>query len=145
MIQSVNDFEKRKSKFLLRIPILNDEADNSALLETSESLVFRFQCHKTAQFAKAFRKLDTNAQKSIDKAIQEVLFLRPYESKRLVSPEFRGKRSLRKGDLRIIFAVCEECRALGEVHINNCENCNEHRTSDVIIFVCGHRKHIYDA
>ena len=145
MIQSMNAFEKRKTKFFSRIQMRNDKADNRALLETRESLAFRFQCHKTAEFVKAFRKLDKNAQKSIDKAIQEVLSLWPYESKRLVSPEFRGKRSFRKGDYRIVFAVCEECRAMRLVHMNACKNCDTHSISDIILFVCGHRKHIYDA
>ena len=91
------------------------------------------------------RIFDKKAQKIVDKTIQDALFFQPYESKRLVSPEFRGKRSLRKGDYRIIFAVCEECRKLGDVRINRCENCDEHALNDIILFVCGHRKHIYDA
>jgi mRNA-degrading endonuclease RelE of RelBE toxin-antitoxin system len=106
---------------------------------------FHYTICKTAEFSKAFRKLDKNTQKIIDKTIQFELTLQPYESKRLVASEFRGKRSFRKGDYRIIFAVCEECRLMGLVHLNACENCNKHATNDIILFVCGHRKHIYDA
>jgi mRNA-degrading endonuclease RelE of RelBE toxin-antitoxin system len=144
MIGSASVLEKPKKSSLSRIQMLDDETDCRALLEPRESLALRYRCQQTVEFTKVFHKLDKNAQKLIDKAIQEILVLQPYESKRLVSPEFRGKRSLRTGDYRIIFAVCEECRALGEVHVNKCENCYEHRTSDVILFVCGHRKHIYD-
>ena len=74
----------------------------------------RFQCQKTVEFERAFRKLDKSAQKIVNQIIQEVLFKEPYESKRLVSPELRGKRSLRKGDYRVIFSICEECKKLHE-------------------------------
>jgi mRNA-degrading endonuclease RelE of RelBE toxin-antitoxin system len=144
MIKSVSVFEKPKTSSLPRIQASNGEASYTLLLEPRESLAPRFQCQQTTEFSKAFHKLDKNAQKLIDKAIQEILVLQPYESKRLVSHEFKGKRSLRKGDYRIIFAVCEECRTLGEVYLNKCENCYEHKASDVVLFVCGHRKHIYD-
>jgi len=117
----------------------------NAVLNLRESLPFRYRCHKTAEFDRAFRKLDKGVQELLDKTIQDVLFRQPYESKRLVSPENRGKRSLRRGDYRIIFAVCEECREMRLVHMNACENCDAHSTSDIILFVCGHRKHIYDA
>jgi mRNA-degrading endonuclease RelE of RelBE toxin-antitoxin system len=80
----------------------------------------------------------------LDTTIQDVLFNQPYETKRLVSIQYRGKRSLRRGDYRIIFAVCEECRKLDQVHLNNCKNCMKHGTNDIVMFTCGHRKHIYD-
>jgi mRNA-degrading endonuclease RelE of RelBE toxin-antitoxin system len=115
------------------------------VMEEMEKLQFSYRCHKTIQFSKAFRKLDKRAQKEIDKGIIEVLLLAPFESKKLVSPELRGKRSLRKGDYRIIFAMCEECRKLGEVRVNHCDNCQEHSANCIILFDCGHRKHIYDA
>jgi mRNA-degrading endonuclease RelE of RelBE toxin-antitoxin system len=111
------------------------------LAETSSQI--NYQCSKTAEFTKAFRKLDKNAQNVLDKTIHEELMLQPYESKRLVSPELRGKRSFRKGDYRIVFAVCEECRAMHLVHMNACKNCETHSVSDIILFACGHRKHIY--
>jgi mRNA-degrading endonuclease RelE of RelBE toxin-antitoxin system len=117
----------------------------TALLNPHECPTFPYKCHKTTEFGKTFRKLDKEAQRMVDKTIQDALFLQPYDSKRLVSPEFRGKRSVRKGDYRIIFAICEECRKLGDVRINRCENCDDHSLNDVILFVCGHRKHIYDA
>jgi len=88
--------------------------------------------------------LDGSAQKIIDTAIQETLYYHPYETKRLVSPKYRGKRSLRKWDYRIIFAICEECRKLNEQYSNDCKDCKKHGTNDVIMFTCGHRSHIYD-
>jgi mRNA-degrading endonuclease RelE of RelBE toxin-antitoxin system len=103
-----------------------------------------FQCHTSVEFDKAFRKLDKSAQKIIDRMIKEELSLEPYESKRLVSPELRGKRSIRKGDYRIIFAICQECKKLHEDRINNCYGCKRYGTNNVMIFLCGHRKRIYD-
>jgi mRNA-degrading endonuclease RelE of RelBE toxin-antitoxin system len=117
----------------------------SAMLSTKESLQFPYKCNKTDEFEKAFRKLDTPVQKTIQKTIEEVLFRQPYASKKLISAEHKGKRSLRKGDYRILFAVCEECVKLREVDINRCKSCQSHGTNDVMIFTVGHRKKIYDA
>ncbi len=115
-------------------------------LNPRESQSFpHYKCRKTAEFEKAFRKLDMSVQKMLGKTVEEVLSTQPYESKRLVSAELRGRRSLRKGDYRIIFAVCEECRKLQESYLNNCKTCNKHETNAVMLFTCGHRKHIYDA
>jgi mRNA-degrading endonuclease RelE of RelBE toxin-antitoxin system len=126
MMQSVNHSEKQVS------PKEQEQAS-------------RFQCLKTVEFERAFRKLDKPAQKQVDQIIQEVLFTEPYESKKLVSPELKGKRSLRKGDYRVIFSICEECKKLHEDRINNCFGCNRYETNNVMIFLCGHRNHIYDA
>ncbi|MGA2681878.1 MAG: hypothetical protein ABSF44_08775 [Candidatus Bathyarchaeia archaeon] len=134
--QSVTVFSKNQK--------LNDGANSRTLSKEIESQS-RFQCHKTVEFDKTLRKLHKPVQKLIDKIIQEVLFLEPYESERLVSPKFKGKRSLRKGDYRVIFAICEECRKLHEDRINNCYDCNQYGSNNVMIFLCGHRKHIYDA
>jgi len=130
MIQSVNVSESA-------------QANSRTLLKTIEPLS-RFQCHKTVEFDKSFRKLDKRAQKLIDQKIQEVLFLEPYESKRLVSPQFKGKRSLRSGDFRIIFAICAECKLFHEDRINNCYDCNRYESNNVMLFLCAHRKHAYD-
>ena len=107
-------------------------------------MAFHYQCYRTDEFARAFSKLDSSVQRMIDKSIQEILYYRPYESRRLVSPEYKGKRSLRIKDYRIIFAICEECRKLNEMHLNGCRDCKKHGTNDIIMFTCGHRKHIYN-
>ena len=122
----------------------NAQAHSRTLLKTIDP-PSRFECHTTVEFEKAFRKLDNPAQKKIDRIIQEVLFIEPYKSKKLCSPQFKGKRSLRTGDFRLIIAICAECRQLHEDRINNCYDCNRYGTNNVMIFLCGHRKHIYDA
>lgn len=110
--------------------------------ESSDQL--SYQCCKTAEFSKAFRKLDNNVQEVIENVIQDVLLRQPYESKRLVSPQLKGKRTLRKGDYRILFAICEECRKQHEERINNCRDCGRYEANSIMVFLCGSRKHIYD-
>ena len=81
---------------------------DSTLIKPESST--KYNCQRTEYFEKSFEKLDGAIQKMLEKTICEVLLNRPYESKKLVSPEFKGKRSLRKRDYRIIFAVCELSR-----------------------------------
>jgi|GEM_PF-1693245 len=105
---------------------------------------FLYTLNKTDTFVKSFRKLDGNVQRMLDKSMLDSLSRTPFETKRLVSPVLKGKRSLRKGDYRIIFAICGECRELGEIQANNCTNCRIHGTDDIVVFNCAHRKHAYD-
>ena len=107
-------------------------------------MVFHYRCFQTDEFRRSFRKLDSNVQKRIDKTIRETLFYQPYESKELVAPELKGKRSLRVGNYRVIFAICEECRKLNYVRLNGCNDCRKHGTDDIIMFACTHRKHAYE-
>lgn len=104
---------------------------------------FHYQCYKTDEFTRAFRKLDPHIQRMINKAIQEILFCYPYESKPL-KYELEGKRSLRIKDYRIVFAICEECRKLNQTQLNGCKDCKKHGTNDIIMFTCDHRKHAYE-
>ena len=114
------------------------------MLNVTESSSINFKCHRTIEFDRSFRKLDNNIQRILDKTIQEVLFTQPYESKRLVAPENRGKRCIRKGNYRLIFGICRECREIGAVRLNNCIDCRNRGENDIMLFVCGHRKHVYD-
>jgi mRNA-degrading endonuclease RelE of RelBE toxin-antitoxin system len=116
----------------------------TATLNPTKSPGLYYKCQKTAEFEKAFRKLDMPVQKMIEKTIGEVLLRTPYESKRLISAEHKGKRTLRKGNFRILFAVCQECVKLHEVELNRCKRCETHETNDVVVFTVGHRKKIYD-
>ena len=105
--------------------------------------MFHYRCFKTDEFDDSFRKLDSKVQRRIDKAIKEILFYRPYETKCLVSLELKGKRVLRVGNYRLIFAVCEECRKLNYERLNGCKDCKKHGVDDIIMFTCTHRKHAY--
>lgn len=103
-----------------------------------------YTLNKTDTFVKSFRKLDGNVQEMLDKTVRDALSMEPFKTKRLVSPELKGKRSLRKGDFRIIFSICQECRKLGETRINNCTDCQMHEENNIIIFDCRRRKHAYE-
>lgn len=58
--------------------------------------------------------------------------------------EHRGKRKYRKGDLRIIFAHCGECRSLAHQQYNGCEECTNNADDTLRFFAFGHRRDIYD-
>lgn len=58
--------------------------------------------------------------------------------------EYEGKRSYRKGKLRIVFAHCEECRRLGHQENNDCEECADNTDDTLRFFAFGHRDEIYE-
>jgi mRNA-degrading endonuclease RelE of RelBE toxin-antitoxin system len=123
--------------------VLNDQTVKDAYPREVKSRL-EFQCHKTHEFDKAFRKLDKLAQATINNTINQTLFSDPYESKRLVDPRLKGKRSIRAGNYRVVFAVCEECRKQHEERLNHCQNCDRNGANNIVVFTCGHRNHIYD-
>jgi len=56
----------------------------------------------------------------------------------------RGKRKIKvRGDLRIILAICGECRELGQTKVNKCIDCDSHSDDDVILFNIGTHKEVY--
>jgi len=73
-----------------------------------------------------------------------ILLEDPYNNTGFLNGPLRGKRSDRNGDIRFIFAICEECRKLGHTQRNSCANCDENPDSTVIFFAAGPRKNIYD-
>lgn len=65
--------------------------------------------------------------------------------------EFKGKRSHRVGDYRILFADCQECIERGDTEHNACDDCEElhgenHEDPEDIIklFETGDRPNVYD-
>jgi len=80
----------------------------------------------------------------IERAIQEELTLRPKDVSELLRINLKGKRSFHVGDYRIVFALCEECRAEGFTQFNGCKDCRRHGRNDLIIFDVGHRGRIYE-
>lgn len=122
----------------------NEQVCENGTYQTEVKSQLGFQCQKTNEFDKAFRKLDKLAQRTIDKTINETLFSDPYESRRLVDPRLKGKRSIRSGNYRVVFAVCEECQKQHEERLNHCPGCDRNGTHKIVVFTCGHRNHIYD-
>ncbi|MGB9694343.1 MAG: type II toxin-antitoxin system RelE family toxin [Caldisericaceae bacterium] len=106
-------------------------------------MAFAYRVFQTDEFAREFRKLGPQVQKLLDNAIREILFNRPYSSK-VLKENLKGKRSLRVGNYRIIFAICEECRKENYVQLNGCKDCKKHGTNDIIMFTCGPRSKVYE-
>jgi mRNA-degrading endonuclease RelE of RelBE toxin-antitoxin system len=113
-------------------------------LSPKESSPYLYNLHRTKAFVKSFCKLDSNVQKMLDRTIRDVLLVAPFETKMLGSPELKGKRSLRRGNFRVLFVICRECRKLDAVRLNNCIDCRNRGENDIMLFVCGHRKHVYE-
>ena len=55
-----------------------------------------------------------------------------------------GKRKLRLGNFRIIFAMCAECRQTGHVQANDCEFCNETDDRTIVFFDVDLRRKVYE-
>ncbi len=56
---------------------------------------------------------------------------------------FRGKRSLHTGKIRIIFAICEECRKLNHTSFNGCYDCESISDHTIIIFMVDFHEKAY--
>jgi mRNA-degrading endonuclease RelE of RelBE toxin-antitoxin system len=67
----------------------------------------------------------------------------PYRAKEFLKGEFRGKRKYRRGRMRIIFAVCEECRRLNHRRFNQCADCDEMPNRAIKLFELGFRGAVY--
>lgn len=105
--------------------------------------VYKFQCRATDAFRDDIHKLDNVIRKRIDKVISEVLFENPYNSKRVSAREHKGKRIVRVGDYRLVFAICEECRRFGFNALIKCKDCKKHGSNNVILFSVSHRSISY--
>ena len=54
-----------------------------------------------------------------------------------------GKRKKRAGDIRIFFAICEECREKGYTQLNGCEGCETYPDDAIMFFDYSFRKDAY--
>ncbi|MCD6242232.1 type II toxin-antitoxin system RelE/ParE family toxin [Candidatus Bathyarchaeota archaeon] len=82
----------------------------------------KYSLKVTKRFEKDFRKFEIKLRRRLDSAIRK-LETNPYLGKPLRG-ELMGKRSLRVGDYRVIYAVDEDKKV-------------------VILFTVGHRKAVY--
>jgi len=106
-------------------------------------LSVRYVPYQTDRFAKSLSKLDKPIRTRVIKAIDEEITVEPYRSDPLAY-SLKGKREYRVGDYRIIFAICEECRAKRFERFNGCSDCKRHGRNDLILFDVGHRGRILD-
>lgn len=78
----------------------------------------------------------------IDKGIKN-LSEHPGHNTKFLKGEFRGKRVCRIGKIRIIFAICEECRKEGHITLNGCVDCNEMQDKTIKLFDIDNRGNVY--
>jgi len=98
---------------------------------------------KTENFEKRLGKIDNVNQERILKDIQNKLVVNPvHNTKFLQGSMFKGKRSFRVGDYRVIFTICGECKKLGHNRHNGCEGKN-HPDNQIILWDVEHRKEDY--
>lgn len=60
--------------------------------------------------------------------------------------DFKGKRRIRVGDYRLIYAPCDDCRKKGYERFNNCYGCDSMPSNAIVYFDVLHRSsHEYDS
>ena len=96
-------------------------------------------------YTKTFRKqiagVNPEFRTRIEDRIQD-LIADPWHNTKFLKGQYRGKRKLRlsRSD-RLIFVICEECRELGHIIYNQCEDCNSisENTLKIGFLILGHR------
>jgi mRNA-degrading endonuclease RelE of RelBE toxin-antitoxin system len=68
----------------------------------------------------------------------------PYRNSIELSYELKGKRRVKVGDYRLIYAVCSDCRKKGYVKFNQCYDCKSKDDNTIIFFDVFHRSKGYD-
>jgi mRNA-degrading endonuclease RelE of RelBE toxin-antitoxin system len=102
--------------------------------------------YRTDVFGKHFYKLskkDNTLKKRVEAEIEEMK-LDPYRNSTELLGEFKGKRRVRIGSHRLVFAVCEECRKKKNDVINACYGCKDKKDNSVVYFDLVHREGGYD-
>lgn len=97
-----------------------------------------YECIYSSTFDKNLRKLKKKekvAYHAIKKAIDK-LRADPYHNTKLLHGDLKGKRNIYvgKGGLRILFAVCEECRKTGCQGLNGCADCHNYPPNTIFFF-----------
>jgi mRNA-degrading endonuclease RelE of RelBE toxin-antitoxin system len=105
-----------------------------------------FTPYFTDVFSKHFQKLtkkDGALKKRLEAEIEEMR-TDPYRNSRELVGQFLGKRRVRIGSHRLIYAVCEECRTKEHDSVNACYGCKEKEDSSIIYFDLVNREGGYD-
>jgi mRNA-degrading endonuclease RelE of RelBE toxin-antitoxin system len=106
---------------------------------TSEPHFARYHYVDTQAFHKGVKKY-ASLRKQIAAKVNRVLE-NPYDSELLGkkgASDLRGKRSVRvTRNIRIVFAVCEECllRGFKRRGFNDCADCTKEEPDDIVVFL----------
>ena len=69
----------------------------------------------------------------------------PYYNSERLDGEYKGKRKHEfRGNYRLIFVICEECRKLKHTRYNGCSNCGENKDNTLVLFDVGPRENFYN-
>ena len=102
------------------------------------------------RFTKQFEKIINSTKK---KDIERVRTAKAGVDKILHHPELNdgplrgdlaGKRKLRLGNFRIVFAMCGECRQTEHIQANDCEFCDETNDRTIVFFDVDLRRKAYE-
>jgi len=105
-------------------------------------MALQYRPFATDRFRESVSKLDKAIRARVDEAISKDITADPYASD-LLKHFLKGKREYRVGDYRVVFAICEECRAQKFEQFNGCKDCHNRGRNDIILFDVGHRGRIY--
>ena len=103
---------------------------------------FLYDVYLTTDFKKNLRRFDGSDKKRIAKSIEK-LSSNPYHNTPHLKGNLQGRRKYRAGNLRIVFAICEECQKLEHNKINNCIDCDDLPENGLKMFDVGLRGAIY--
>lgn len=97
-----------------------------------------YECIYSSTFVKRLKKLEKKEKvtyHAIEKAIGK-LRIDPYHNTKPLHGDLKGKRNIYvgKGGLRIIFAVCKECKRNGYQALNGCANCSDYLPNTIFFF-----------
>lgn len=68
----------------------------------------------------------------------------PFRNSIELDYELKGKRRIKVGDYRLIYAVCSDCRKKGYEKINQCYDCKLKGEDAMVFFDVFHRSKGYD-
>ena len=92
---------------------------------------------------KKLTKRDNNLKKRILGKVEEMKN-DPYRNSKEYIADLKGKRKMRVGAYRLVYAVCEDCRAKGYEVLNQCFECESKKDNSIVYFDVIHRPHGYD-
>ena len=83
-------------------------------------------------------QLSEHERKMVHDKLTTVVKLDPYDSEALEGP-LEGLQSYNRfeSDLRVVFAICYECRKGGFTKVNNCFDCDSKGNDVVMLFAAG--------
>lgn len=116
---------------------------HSLVLTKCSSLYVSYFSDDFKKHLKKLTKRDSNLKQRILKKVEEMQN-DPFRNSKEYIADLKGKRKMRVGDYRLIYAVCKDCRAKEYEKINNCHKCESKKEDSIVYFDVIHRPHGYD-